>query len=308
MKMNIRQCHAAAAVATAASLVFASEVASGQQFSGWQLASAVPNVNTSVNDGCPIESRDGLSLYLASNRPGTSGGNDIWVADRLSKDAPWGAPQNLGAPVNSAANDFCPTPVGGNWLFFVSERPGPETCAAAPGLGDIYLTRNNPAQGWTEPVHLGCAETGDGPNTLGAEFSPSLIETDEGTYLFYSSNAQGSQDIYMSRMDSGGRFGPGTRIDELSTGFDDRMPNVSKNGLEIVFSSNRPGGYGGQDVYTASRSSTDQPWSAPVNVGPNVNTAGNETRASLSWDLRRLHFGRDGDIYVSTRQKRNGQD
>src|SRR5262245_25671715 len=105
--MNGRQHHAAALVA-ATSLALASGVASGQQFSGWQVASPEANVNTSVNDGCPIESRDGLSLYLASNRPGTSGGNDIWVADRLSKDAPWGTPQNLGAPVNSAANDFCP--------------------------------------------------------------------------------------------------------------------------------------------------------------------------------------------------------
>ena len=81
------------------------------------------------------------------------------------------------------------------------------------------------------------------------------------------------------------------------------MPNVRKDGLEIVFNSNRPGGYGGQDVYTAVRVSTADPWSAPVNLGPNVNTAGNETRSSLSWDGTRLHFGRDGDILVSTRSR-----
>ena len=91
----------------------------------------------------------------------------------------------------------------------------------------------------------------------------------------------------------------------MSTAGDDRMPNVSRNGLEIVFSSNRTDlpHYGSQDVYTATRSSTDQPWSSPVNLGPGINTAGSETRASLSWDMRRLYFGRDGDVHVSTREK-----
>ena len=40
---------------------------------------------------------DGLSLYIASTRTGTLGGNDIWVADRDSKDEPFGTPSNPGA-------------------------------------------------------------------------------------------------------------------------------------------------------------------------------------------------------------------
>ena len=40
------------------------------------------------------------------------GGLDIWMASRASTTAPWGAPQNVGEPINSAADDFCPTPVG----------------------------------------------------------------------------------------------------------------------------------------------------------------------------------------------------
>jgi hypothetical protein len=87
------------------------------------------------------------------------------------------------------------------------------------------------------------------------------------------------------------------------------MPNVRKDGLEIVFNSNRPGstlngaGVPSQDVYSATRVSTADPWSTPVNLGPAVNTGGNETRSSLSGDGERLHFGRDGDIYVSVRTK-----
>lgn len=280
-------------------------------WSPWSFATPVTGVNSPQPDGCPIESRDGLSLYIASSRPGTLGGNDIWAADRSSKDEAFGAPTNLGVPVNSPANDFCPTPIQGSYLMFVSERPGGGTCGAGPGLGDIYIIRRNAAFGWGEPRHLGCVETGTGPNSAGAEFSPSLVTTAEGTFLYFSSTASGNHDIYRSRRHHDGTFGPPTPVSELNTEFDDRMPNVSADGLEIVFSSNRlldaqgNTAFGSFDVYVSRRSSTRQKWSAPVNLGSNVNTAGSETRSTLSWDGRRLYFGRDGDIYSSTRTRRH---
>ena len=74
--------------------------------------------------------------------------------------------------------------------MFVSERPGEGTCDSGPGFGDIYIVRRNAAVGWGEPRHLGCVETGTGPNSAGAEFSPSLVSTDEGTFLYFSSTCQ----------------------------------------------------------------------------------------------------------------------
>jgi len=177
----------------------------------------------------------------------------------------------------------------------------------------MYIVRRNPAHGWGDPVHLGCAEKGEGPNTAGGEFSPSLVKTKEGVLLFFSSTGSGNMDIFVSRMGKDGRFSAGERIDELSTEFDDRMPNVRKDGLEIVFSSNRPVWVDGelqargQDVYSSSRASTKDPWSAPVNLGPGINTAADETRSSLSWDGERLHFGRSGEIYVSNRSQVKGK-
>jgi hypothetical protein len=272
-------------------------------------AQPVTEVNSAAADGCPIESRDGLSLYIASMRPGGMLGNDIWAADRSSTELPFGEPVNLGAPVNTDANDFCPTPIYGSYLLFVSERPGPQTCNSGPGRGDIYIIRRNAVSGWGEPRHLGCAEAGTGPNTAGAEFSPSLVTTDEGTYLYFSSTVSGNHNIYRSVLRRNDTFGPPEPVVELNTEFDDRMPNVRSDGLEVVFSSTRPGdgrgraAFGSFDVYVSRRSSTKKRWSAPVNLGPNVNTAGSETRPSLSWDGRRLYFGRDGEIYSSTRSR-----
>jgi hypothetical protein len=286
-------------IAAAALLILPAAVA-GKSFDAWGTAVPEADVNTAAAEGCPIESPDGLSLYIASNRAGGTANpdaNDIWVFHRESIDGPWGPAENIGQPVNSPFADYCPTPLRGKALLFVSTRPG------GCGGGDIYLARDNPALGWSVE-HLGCAADGAGPNFPGGEFGPSLVETDEGTYLFFSSDGfevGGDQDIYMSRRAADGSFGVPTLVAELSTPAQDFMPNVRKDGLEIVFNSNRDGGLGGQDVYTAWRTSTTDPWSTPVNLGSAVNTAGNETRSSLSWDGERLHFGRDGNIFVSTR-------
>jgi hypothetical protein len=86
------------------------------------------------------------------------------------------------------------------------------------------------------------------------------------------------------------------------------MPNVRADGLEIVFVSLRPTDATGAaannfDIYVSRRSSTRKPWSPPVNLGDRVNTTFSETRPSLSWDGERLYFGRNGDIYSSTRTR-----
>lgn len=272
-------------------------------------ATAELDTMNSVLGGCPIESRDGLSLYTASTREGGEGDLDIWVNHRPSKDAAFGLAENLGPPVNSPYADFCPTPIGGKYLFFVSTRPDEGAC----GSGDIYLTRWNPAHGWEDPVNLGCAETGDGPNTAGGEFSPSFVEAGGRTFLYFSSTGYTeTHDLVVSELLPDGSFGPAMPVSELNTEWDDRMPSVSKDGLEIVFSSSRPTWGGGQaafgsfDVYYASRESLDEPFSEPINLGPGINTAEGETRSSFSWDRERVHFGRSGEIYVTTREKRRG--
>lgn len=319
MKNIAIQTSLAASLCAATVLVGATQLpasTSARHYSDWSSATPVTEVNVpNVNDGCPIESPDGLELYVASNRPGTPGDNDndIWVFERASKDSPWGEAQNLGPQVNSPANDYCPTPLPGGWLLFVSERPVEAPCSAGAGSGDIYIVHRSRAHGWGEPRHLGCVAAGNGPNSPGPEFSPSLVATGKGAFLYFSSNGgSGLQDIYVSQLGDGGIFAPPVVVAELSTPSDDRMPNVSKDGLEIVFSSTRPswgGGQavaGGQDVYTARRDSVTGVWSDPVNVS-SVNTAGNETRASMSRDRVRLHFGRDGDVFTSTREARRGK-
>jgi hypothetical protein len=279
---------AVAVVGAAVVFVSLAGIASAMHFTPWGTpvnAESVPGtsseLNTQYNDGCPIQSPDGLSLYMATNRPGGLGGQDIWVANRPSRDARWGAPENLGAPVNSAANDFCPTPLRGKRLLFVSERGGAGTCGGA----DIYVTRLNPAHGWDDPLDLGCQV-----NSPAGEAGPSYFETPSGAELYFSSTRTGGSDIYASPELADGSFGPAVPVPSLNTASDDFRPNVRKDGLEVVFDSNRNGGLGGQDIWSSTRDSVEDEWSPPVNL-TTVNSPFAETRASLSWDALTLTFG-----------------
>ena len=290
-------------------LIFISTV-SAEHFTDWgppvnaeSIAGTSSELNTPFNDGCPYQSPDGLTLYMASNRPGGLGGQDIWVAHRSNEDDAWGAPENLGAPINSEFDDFCPTPVRGHGLYFVSARPG------GCGGPDMYFTREIKG-GWGQPQNLGCHI-----NSASGEASPSYFEDENGQAVLYFSSTRPDgfepggvdSDIYLT-VD----FGVAQLAGVVNTASDDSRPNVRKDGREIVFDSNRAGGVGGIDIWTAKRESTSDDWYAPVNVGV-VNSTANETRASLSWDGLQMLFGstRPGgegsaDIYVTRRERLNG--
>lgn len=323
MQLRLLMAIAFAFAALTAALAAAAATA-GPHFSEWGAAVLVDpvdggGVNTLASDGCPIESPNGHKLYIASTRPGGAGQLDLWVAHREAIGEPWGEPVNLndapGADLNTNVDEFCPTPVRGNGLFFV-RRP------SACGLGDIYFTRFNPEHGWSEPERLACAP--DGPNTVLDEMGPSYVKAGGGARLYFSSSRTAAQggfvpgDIFVSRMGAGGTFGPAELVTELSDpAANDIQPNVRKDGREVVFSSNRAGGAGSQDIWVATRENASDFWSPPfnlVNLDPAqpVNTSQSETRPSLSWDGERLYFGRapaaggPADVYVAVRERISG--
>jgi hypothetical protein len=88
----------------------------------------------------------------------------------------------------------------------------------------------------------------------------------------------------------------------------EQHPAISKDGLSLYFGSDRAGGIGGVDIYVSQRPSLDAPWGTPVNLGPNINSRGNESAPTLSLDGHRMYFhsnGRGGcggaDLFVSRR-------
>lgn len=250
------------------------------------------NLNTAALEGCPFVAQRGDVLYFASNRAGGQGGLDIWYAVRES-DGGWGEPTNFTA-VNSPANELCPMAHrNGRTFMFISARAG------GCGGDDLYMTRRHETKGWAVPENLGCSV-----NSAGNEASPSLLETE----LYFSSTRTGGLgDLYVSEF-HGDDFEAPSVVPALNSAQDDFRPNVRRDGLEIFFDSNRPGGLGGLDIWTSTRASTADPWSPPTNLGSAVNSSANDLRATLSWSGTHLYFGsvRAGgegsqDIYVTTR-------
>jgi hypothetical protein len=308
---------AGAAAAAVALIVAPSAGAHLASLTPWSVASNLeavpgtsPEVNTPYLDGCPFTSPDGLSLYIASNRPGGLGGIDIWVARRERPSGPWGPPQNLDAPINSAADDFCPSPTRGRLFLFVSTRPG------GCGGSDIYVTRQDRVT-WSEPENPGCAV-----NSAADEAGPVLRHRQ----LYFSSARPGGfapdsgmsadSDIYVASRTGHGAFASPVLAPGLNSPANDARPHLRWDGREIVFDSDRPGGLGGPDLWSSTRTCVEGPWSAPVNLGPSVNSAAAETRPSFAEGGFTLYFGStrpesepaptgapSQDIYVASRER-----
>ena len=294
----------------AALFIAAAGAAGAAQYGGWgtavnaeSLTGSSEELNTAVNDGCPILNPYDNSLYMASNRPGSvpnASGTpslDIWIAPWTGSG--WGTPVNAGPTINTAADEFCPDPARGNKLFFV-RRSG-------PGATDIFVSKHLPNSGFQTPQRL---PTGDGAiNSAAEEWSPSWFEADGHEYLYFSSTREGRQRIYYS-VDYGPAQLASGGVNTSDPTVQDARPNVRHDGLEIVFDSNRYGTAGAQDIWTAHRSSVNSSWGPAENLGSGINSPVNDTRASLSWDGTVLMFGSGrsggGDIYTAVRNK-NGQ-
>jgi Tol biopolymer transport system component len=290
----------------------------GQQFSEWSSPTNLGDgVNSAYGDFFPAVSRDGLSLYFTSSRPGGYGGWDIYLSQRPTAAEPWGPPQNLGPTINTPYDEGAPDlSPDGHRMYFASNRPG------GFGGGDMYVSRRHNKRddfGWQTPDNLGA-----GVNSAANEAGPAIFE-DESTgviTLYFDSNRPGGpgpladnaahngNDIYSSTLQFDETFGPAILVAELSTPFFDRKPAIRRDGLELLLASNRPGTFGNLDLWVSTRATTWDSWSAPVNLGPSVNGPGNDAAPVLTFDGATLYFQSDRpggygayDLYVMTRSK-----
>lgn len=264
-------------------------------------------INSAWVDAGAAMSKNGLSLYFNSDRPGGFGNQDIWVSQRASLDAPWGTPFNLGPVINSSALDSVPSfSRDEHWMFFNSTRPG--------GFGQLdmwasYRVNIHDDFAWTDPINLG-----GNVNSAFFDGGAWLFENDEGgsPLLFFVSTRPGGLgnfDIYVSAIAANGSIGPAALVRELSSAANDRRPSVRFDGLEVFFDSDRPGS-AGADLWTSSREEVSQPWSNPVNLGTVVNSASDDIQPFIAADRQTLILASnrpggygDHDLYVTTRAR-----
>ena len=262
-----------------------------------------PVVNSSFIDQGPALTKDGLSLYFSSDRPGGSGFQDIWVTQRASLDAPWAPPVNIQI-VNSEYLDFVPSlSRDEHWMFFNSSRPG--------GFGgyDIwvsYRTKTKDDFGWGTPVNIGPAINTSSNDQGGFYFQNDDAGIPQLFFISDRAGGMGGYDIYVSEIFPNG-FGPAQPVLELNSPALDARPSIRFDGLEMVFFSARPDTLGGYDLWTATRQTVFDQWSTLTNLGPTINGTANDQTPFLAADRQTLYFAsnREGslDLFMATRTK-----
>jgi hypothetical protein len=297
----------------------------GQKFGDWgEPVSLGTVVNSLSYDACPTISKSGLSLYFRSDRPDGHGGFDIYVSHRDSLEDPWEAPVNLGPTINGKYNEYCSAfSLDGYWMVFVSNRPG-------VGSQDLWISHRKDKWddfGWETPINLGAPI-----NSTAQENGPCLFnnEATGKTLLYFTSGRPaglpGFADLNIwvsegSLEDKNVSFEAPKLVKELSSNYTDYQPTIRKDGLEIIFASNRPGSIPSgsnryPDLWVSTRESTLDPWSEPENLGTLVNSAAFDFHPTLSWDGTTLIFASErggaavgwGDLYMTTRKIRGPKD
>jgi Tol biopolymer transport system component len=209
-----------------------------------------PPVNTPFIDGAPSLSPDGHLLFIHSNRPGTLGGNDIWLARRSgSKDEEdWETPVNLGTDVNTA-----------------DDEQGPEY-VASDGGGALYFNRGNQALGQSELYRAevkrdgrtdGLAQPLTELNAPGFNDAAPTVRADAREILFWSARpgGLGGTDIWVSTRQSANHpwSPPQNAGPPLNTPLADLHPELTQDARTLFFASDRPGGVGATDLWVTTR-------------------------------------------------------
>jgi hypothetical protein len=278
-------------------------------------------VNTAdYNDTYAILSRDELTMYFTSDRPGGVPGPggvrnyDLWLTTRASLDDPWETPTNLSALNTGAEDSLAVLSSDEHVMFFHSTRSG------GCGAGDIWMTRRHDRRSpdWDPPVNLGCVETGGTVNTGATEIAPALFENPRGgqVTLFYGSNRPGPPkdlDVYASVVGEDGYFRPGELVREFSSAARDTRIFIRRDGLEAFITSDRPNGQGLIDIWTSTRESLSDLWPpTSIDVPSPVNGVCDDGSPWLSRDGMKLYFFSTRtsglqcgtrDIWYATREK-----
>lgn len=216
----------------------------------WNLARALgPPVNSHGNEGAHCLSPDGNTLFFtACERNDGLGSCDLYVSQRAGSQ--WSAPQNLGS-LNSVFWDTQPTiSADGREIIFVSKREG------TLGGGDLYQAFRNAQARWSKPRNMGSVL-----NTPFDESGPFLHP--DGRTLFFTSAGHpgmGGQDLYVSRRNADSTWSKPENLGyPINTSSDEEHLVVNAQGNRAYYSSARPGGKGGRDLYRFELPSSMRP-------------------------------------------------
>lgn len=191
--------------------------------------------------------------------------------------------------LNSDNQDYAPLiTADGNSLIFTSRREGStggEMAYDNNFYEDIYIAHKKNNQ-WASPEKINGA-VNTNYHECGAAISP------DGTQLFIYMD-EGDGDFYVSSFD-GKSWGEPVPVGGVNSPYRELSISMNGEGNKLYFSSNRPGGYGGFDIYVSTLDDFGR-WGKPINLGPKINTSGDEDAPFIHADGETLYFSSTGHL------------
>ena len=210
---------------------------------------------------------------------------------------------NIGREINSEYEDYAPVlNENEDEIVFTTRR-------REDNLNENVFEDNKPYEdiftakktggNWSYAKNLGPVV-----NTPYHESSVALSADGNTLFIF---NDEGGGDIFYSERQPNGEFGPKIHLPGIiNSSFEEKSISISKDEKTLYFSSNRPGGFGGLDIYKATKDSKGQ-WTNVKNLGPKINTELDDDGLFIDYDDVTLFFsskGRKGmggyDVFKST--------
>jgi outer membrane protein OmpA-like peptidoglycan-associated protein len=192
-------------------------------------------------------------------------------------------PKNISI-VNTIDNEYFPgTSADDQMLIYTRLVSGQQE--------DFFYSLKQKDGKWGKPENMGSPiNTGENEGTI--SLSP------DGQYVFFTGcnrlDGVGSCDIYFSALDGNTWKAPRNLGLPINSRSWESQPSLSFDGKTIYFTSDRPGGFGGMDIWVSQYSKGK--WTVPQNMGPEINTPGNEQCPYIAKDDQTLYLNSDGHV------------
>ncbi|WP_108929314.1 OmpA family protein [Leptospira johnsonii] len=217
-------------------------------------------LNTQNVEYNPIISPDGRYLIFQSNRPGGEGEMDVWLSENANYkkrdgEADWKKPVNLNQDIWEQNKKELPSGEKKSKLFNTDKYEG--------GISIRFDESGNPEEIFLTSIRNVKADR-EGFDAL---------------------------DIYYTKRDEKTRrWSDLIGISEINSNFNEKMPAISPDGKYLIFSSDRPGGYGEYDLWVSYRNLSTGVWSSPINLGAEINSKASEILPYIHPDGEQLYF------------------
>lgn len=191
-------------------------------------------------------------------------------------------PLNMGDSINTAVSEYYPTlTIDGSTLIFTRR---------VNNFNEDFYESDKQNGTWSKAKSLP-----GNINTNQNEGAQNISQ--DGQWLIFTGcnfpEGHGSCDLYISYLTPDGWSTPENMGDSINTEYWESAPSLSPDKRDLYFSSRQPDGYGGSDIYVSHRLPNGH-WSSPENLGPVVNTIGDEGTPFIHADNQSLYFTSNG--------------